>query len=200
MKALQFPLPSVHSPVELKGKFKGITKEGDLTLKGWIDLRTIDMEMALKTRDIELRTFEPYYRKKVTAEIFVGPYGSQRKDRRSKAPHRCPGGDGVGGSPGERRERVGPFMSPRKVSFSCWRSEGTGEDPFPDQRESGTIPSSTCGKTSRPGWPSPWRSLWGFPSPWWGREGRGRRTGSQRTRGRTPTGGRFFGKEEEAEE
>ena len=72
VKDLQYPLGSVHSPVELKGKFKGMTKDGTLSSKGWIDFQTTDMEMTLKTRDIELRTFEPYYRKKVTAEISSG--------------------------------------------------------------------------------------------------------------------------------
>jgi uncharacterized protein involved in outer membrane biogenesis len=72
MKDLQYPLVPVHSPVELKGKFKGMTKEGDLSSKGWIDLHTTDMEMTLRTREIELRAFEPYYRKKVTAEISSG--------------------------------------------------------------------------------------------------------------------------------
>jgi hypothetical protein len=72
MKDLQYPLVSVHSPVELKGKFKGMTKEGSLSSKGWIDLHTTNMEMTLRTREIELRAFEPYYRKKVTAEISSG--------------------------------------------------------------------------------------------------------------------------------
>ncbi len=72
MKALQYPFPSVHSPVEFKGKFKGVTKEGSLTSNGWIDLQTTDMEMTLKTRDIEVKTFEPYYQKRVTAEISSG--------------------------------------------------------------------------------------------------------------------------------
>lgn len=72
MKDLHYPPVSVHSPVELKGKFKGMMKEGNLSSKGWIDLQTTDMEMTLRTREIELRAFEPYYRKKVTAEISSG--------------------------------------------------------------------------------------------------------------------------------
>jgi hypothetical protein len=72
VKDLQYPPVSVHSPVEFKGKFKGVTREGNLASKGWIDLQTTNMEMTLRTREIELRTFEPYYRKKVTAEISSG--------------------------------------------------------------------------------------------------------------------------------
>jgi hypothetical protein len=72
MKDLRYPLVSIHSPVGLKAKFKGMTREGDLSLKGWIDLHTTNMEMTLRTREIELRAFEPYYRKKVTAEVSSG--------------------------------------------------------------------------------------------------------------------------------
>lgn len=75
MKDLQYPFASVHSPFELKGKFKGITKEGDLSSKGWVDLQTADMEMTLRMREIDLITFEPYYRKRVTAEIMSGHVG-----------------------------------------------------------------------------------------------------------------------------
>ena len=69
MKDLQYPLASVHSPLELSGKFKGITKEGTLSSKGWLDLRTADMEMTLRAEEIEFGAFEPYYRKRVTAVI-----------------------------------------------------------------------------------------------------------------------------------
>ena len=72
MKDLQYPYASVHSPFELKGKFKGITNEGGLTSKGWIDLQTANLEMTLRTREIDLTAFEPYYRKLVTAEISSG--------------------------------------------------------------------------------------------------------------------------------
>ena len=72
MKDIVYPIVSAPSPVELKGKMKGKTEEGTIFLKGWIDVKTMDMEVTLKVHEIEVKTFEPYYRKRVSAEIDTG--------------------------------------------------------------------------------------------------------------------------------
>jgi hypothetical protein len=72
IRDIRYPLASSHSPIELKGKMKGRQQEGDIYAKGWIDLKTMDLETSLKIREIEVKTFEPYYRKRVTAEIESG--------------------------------------------------------------------------------------------------------------------------------
>jgi hypothetical protein len=72
IRDIQYPLASSHSPIELKGKMKGRQQEGNIYAKGWIDLKTMGMETSLKIREIEVKTFEPYYRKRVTAEIESG--------------------------------------------------------------------------------------------------------------------------------
>jgi hypothetical protein len=72
IRDIRYPLTSLHSPVELMGKMKGKAQEGSITVKGWIDAKTMDMETSLRIREIEVKTFEPYYRKRVTAEIESG--------------------------------------------------------------------------------------------------------------------------------
>lgn len=72
MRNIQYPIASAQSPVELKGKIKGKAKEGKIYLKGWIDLKTADLETSFQVREVELKTFEPYYRKRVSAEIESG--------------------------------------------------------------------------------------------------------------------------------
>jgi hypothetical protein len=72
IRDIRYPLASLHSPVELNGKMKGKAQEGSITLKGWIDAKTMDMETSLEIRRIEVKTLEPYYRKRVTAEIESG--------------------------------------------------------------------------------------------------------------------------------
>ncbi len=72
IKDIRYPLASLHSPFELKGKMEGRKKEGTFDAKGWIDVKTMDMETSLKIREIEVKAFEPYYRKRVTAEIESG--------------------------------------------------------------------------------------------------------------------------------
>ena len=72
IKNIQYPIVSAHSPIELKGKMEGRTKEGEIYTKGWIDLKTADLETSFKVREIDLKVFEPYYRKRVSAEIESG--------------------------------------------------------------------------------------------------------------------------------
>jgi hypothetical protein len=90
IRDLRYPLASLHSPVALNGKMKGRTQEGNIALKGWIDVKTKDMETSLKIREIEVKTFEPYYRKRVTAEIESGTLDMHSeivvKDQRIDAP------------------------------------------------------------------------------------------------------------------
>ena len=136
MKDLQYPFASVHSPVELKGKFKGITKEGSLSSKGWIDLQTINMEMTLRTREIELRAFEPYYRKRVTAEISSGHLDLDARITIRKH---------LIDAPGEMdlvnlrvKEGSGSVLYiPAKNLIQMLKDKGEpGEGPVPDQRKS----------------------------------------------------------------
>ncbi len=72
IRNIEYPIASAHSPVQLKAKMKGKIQEGTIDIKGWIDAKTMDMETSLKVREIEVKTFEPYYRKRVTAEIESG--------------------------------------------------------------------------------------------------------------------------------
>ncbi len=68
---IRYPLVSHQSPVELEGKMEG-RKEGTLSSKGWIDIKTSDMEMSFKAQEIDVKIFEPYYRKKVSASLESG--------------------------------------------------------------------------------------------------------------------------------
>jgi hypothetical protein len=72
IRDIQYPLASSHSPIELKGKMKGQKEDGSIYVKGWIDVKTMDLDTLLKIQGVELKTFEPYYRKRVSAEIDSG--------------------------------------------------------------------------------------------------------------------------------
>lgn len=69
---LYFPRISARSPIVWKAKVEGKKRQGDVELVGWIDFKTMDMETLLKVRKLELKTLEPYYRKRVSAEISSG--------------------------------------------------------------------------------------------------------------------------------
>jgi len=80
MKEIQYPFQSTRSPIELKGSLEGKTKKGgEILTKGWINLKTADMETSLNVREIEVKLFEPYYRKKVSAEIDSGSMAMETK-------------------------------------------------------------------------------------------------------------------------
>jgi len=72
IKNIRYPLTNDHSPIKLKGKVKGMNQEGRINMEGWIDLKTMDLETSLKIREIEVETFKPYYRKKVSVKIDSG--------------------------------------------------------------------------------------------------------------------------------
>jgi hypothetical protein len=79
IRGIQYPLASYHSPVELKGKMKGRKQESSIYANGWIDLKTMDLETFLKIRELEVETFKPYYRKRVSAEIDSGTMDMESK-------------------------------------------------------------------------------------------------------------------------
>jgi hypothetical protein len=79
IRDIRYPLTPLQSPIEFKGKMEGRTQGGSITLKGWIDVKTMDLETSLKIREIEVKTFEPYYRKRVTAEIDSGYINMESK-------------------------------------------------------------------------------------------------------------------------
>ena len=79
MGEINYPITSGHSPVRFQAKMSGKEREGSIEIKGWIDAKTMDMETSLKLREIEVKTFEPYYRKRVTVEIESGVLGMDSK-------------------------------------------------------------------------------------------------------------------------
>jgi len=79
LKNIQYPLAPLHSPFELRGKMKGKKQEGSINTKGWVDFKTMDLEAFLKMQEIEVETFKPYYRKKVSAEIDSGTMDMESK-------------------------------------------------------------------------------------------------------------------------
>jgi hypothetical protein len=139
IRDIRYPLVSLHSPVELKGKMKGKAQEGSITLKGWIDAKTMDMEIFLKIREIEVKTFEPYYRKRVTAEIESGTLDMDSriavKEKRMDAPgeldlinfHIKEGGGAVFWIPAET---LIPLLERRKYEIKVpFQVKGNLEDP-----------------------------------------------------------------------
>jgi len=79
VKDIQYPFASAHSSLELKGKIKGRMREGSVYTKGWVDLKNMDMETSLKVREIEIKIFEPYYRKRFSADIEAGHIDMEAK-------------------------------------------------------------------------------------------------------------------------
>ncbi len=69
---IRFPQGAPSSPFEMRGKMRGKGKEGEIEAKGWISLQTMDLETLLKVQGLEVKTFEPYYRTRVSAEIESG--------------------------------------------------------------------------------------------------------------------------------
>jgi hypothetical protein len=72
LRDIRFPIISTRVPIELKGKIRGKTKEGEVYTKGWIDPMSMDMETLFQVREVDVKTFAPYYRKRSSAEVESG--------------------------------------------------------------------------------------------------------------------------------
>jgi len=81
LKNIQYPFISSHSFITLKGKMNGGKKEGSIYTEGWVDLKSMDMETSFKVQEVDIKTFEPYYRKRVSAEIEAGQIDMEAKIR-----------------------------------------------------------------------------------------------------------------------
>ncbi len=74
VKEIEYPPVSSPSPLALQGKMVGQFQTGEVSAKGWVDLKTSDLALSFKMRGIDLREFEPYYRKRVSAKIESGHF------------------------------------------------------------------------------------------------------------------------------
>ena len=72
LEKIKYPLTSHPSALRFKARVKGERKDGSIDARGWIDFATSDMDVDLKVQELELKLFQPYYRKRVTAEIESG--------------------------------------------------------------------------------------------------------------------------------
>ena len=79
IKNIQYPFISSHSFIELKGKIRGRKRDGNIYAEGWIDLKNMDMETSFKVQEIDIKIFEPYYRRRVSAEIEEGQTNMEAK-------------------------------------------------------------------------------------------------------------------------
>ena len=76
---IQIPFISFHSPIQFKGKMNGREKAGEIDIEGWIDIKTMDMAISLDIQGIDVKIFEPYYRKRASAEIESGTMNMESK-------------------------------------------------------------------------------------------------------------------------
>ncbi len=72
VKEIGYPLVQARSPIRFEGKIKGGGRKGKISLSGWIDLKTMDLETSFRVEDLDIKCFEPYYRKRVSAKIETG--------------------------------------------------------------------------------------------------------------------------------
>jgi hypothetical protein len=88
---IQFPLISSHSPIQFNGKIKGKMRDGKIHITGWIDIQTMDMAISLEAQEIDVKIFEPYYQKHVSAEIESGSINMESKIAIEKGRVNVPG-------------------------------------------------------------------------------------------------------------
>jgi hypothetical protein len=72
IEGVKFPLLETPFPFKLNGRMRGREREGFIKMEGWLNLEALEFESALSLREIGVKDFEPYYRKKVSTEVENG--------------------------------------------------------------------------------------------------------------------------------
>lgn len=62
---IKHPFPvNNRSPLVLKSKISKENNGGDISIKGWIDLESMNLDLKIDLSDVDMKPFEPYYEKK----------------------------------------------------------------------------------------------------------------------------------------
>ncbi len=119
---VHYPITSTPCPFELKGKMTQGVKGGEIEAKGWIDPQALDMEASFKMQEIGVKTFEPYYRKRVSAEIDSGSINLDTKIKLKQRTIDAPGSLELVDL--RMKEEGTVFWVPAKILLSLLKGKG----------------------------------------------------------------------------
>lgn len=72
IEGIEFPFVPIPFRFKLDGKMRGAEREGSIKIEGWLNPKTVEFESFLTAREIGVKVFEPYYRKRVSVEVENG--------------------------------------------------------------------------------------------------------------------------------
>jgi len=74
VESVKAPQPSGRSPLDLKATLDGPSRAGTVSVSGWVDPETKDLELTAKLRGVDLLAFRPYAAHSTTAQLTSGAF------------------------------------------------------------------------------------------------------------------------------
>jgi len=74
VESVKAPQPSGRSPLDLKATLDGPSRDGTVSVSGWVDPETKDLELTAKLRGVDLLAFRPYAAHSTTARLTSGAF------------------------------------------------------------------------------------------------------------------------------
>jgi hypothetical protein len=75
------PELTTRTQVELDGVVKGVTQNGTISIRGWVEIAKKNGELATQVRNVDLALFEPYLFTKLKSGIETGTFNLDLKSK-----------------------------------------------------------------------------------------------------------------------
>ena len=81
---IRLPELTNRTRVDLRGISKGITRQGTISVRGWVEVANKDAELHTQVRNVDLAHFEPYPLTKIKSGIDSGSFNLDLRSRVKK--------------------------------------------------------------------------------------------------------------------
>jgi hypothetical protein len=81
---IRLPELTNRTRVDLSGISKGITRQGTISVRGWVEVANKDAELRTQVRNIDLALFEPYFITKLKSGVDSGSFNLDLRSRVKK--------------------------------------------------------------------------------------------------------------------
>jgi Domain of Unknown Function (DUF748) len=78
---IRLPALTNRTRIDLRGISKGITRQGEISVRGWVEVANKDAELHTQVRNVDLAHFEPYVITKIKSGIDSGSFNLDLKSR-----------------------------------------------------------------------------------------------------------------------
>jgi hypothetical protein len=74
VESVTAPTPHGRSPLDVRATIDGPSRDGTVTVSGWVDPETKDLDLTARLQGVDLLTFQPYVVRSTTARLSSGAF------------------------------------------------------------------------------------------------------------------------------